>query len=466
MKISFYGAARTVTGSKHLLTLDDNRKILLDCGMFQGLGGKTEELNATFGFNPSEIDTLILSHAHIDHTGLIPKLVKEGFSGKIFCTPATRDLTEILLYDSAEIQSYDIEFINKKRSANQLPLYEPLYNADDVKASMELFETIGYETPFEPLQGVVAEFSNTGHLVGSAAIHLSIKQAGITKTILFSGDVGRYRSVLLQPPSCFKPADHIILESTYGDKMHDPVFNSVDPILKWIKSTCIERGGKLIIPAFSVGRTQEVLYALNQLSLEKRLPEIPCFVDSPLSMKATEVIKKYTDSFNDRLQNVLKVDDDPFHFPELKYIESVEDSRKLVQLNQPCVIISASGTADAGRVRHHIQECIEESCHSILLVGYCQESSLGGQLLAGAKQVELMGDSFPVEAEIGKIASMSAHGDADDLLQFLQCQETEAVRSIFLVHGEQEVQKQFSERLNRKGYNNILIPGWKEEFEI
>jgi metallo-beta-lactamase family protein len=283
---------------------------------------------------------------------------------------------------------------------------------------------------------------------------------------LFSGDVGRYRSILLQPPSSFKPADYIILESTYGDKMHDPVFNSVDPVLKWIQRTCIERGGKLIIPAFSVGRTQEVLYALNQLSLEKRLPEIPCFVDSPLSMKATEVIKNYTDSFNERLQKVLKVDDDPFDFPGLKYIESVEDSQKLVQLNQPCVIISASGTADAGRVRHHIQECIEESCHSILLVGYCQESSLGGQLLSGAKEVELMGDSFPVEAEIGKIASMSAHGDADDLLQFLQCQDIDVVKTVFLVHGEQEVQKRFSERLNRKGFNNVVIPGWKEEVEL
>lgn len=466
MKISFFGAARTVTGSKHLLTLRDGRKILLDCGMFQGLGAKTDELNASFGFEASGIDVVILSHAHIDHTGLIPKLVKEGFKGRIFSTPATKDLTEILLYDSAEIQSYDIDFINRKRAANDQPLYEPLYTSEDVKRSMELFETANYETEFQPIENVTVVFTNTGHLVGSAAIHLTVEEDSKTTTLLFSGDVGRYRSTLWQSPSAFKPAEYIILESTYGDKMHEPVFNSVDPILKWIKKTCVERQGKLVIPAFSVGRTQEVLYALNQLSLEKRLPEIPCFVDSPLSLKATEVIKKYTDCFNERLQQVLKVDNDPFHFEGLKYIETVEDSQKLVQFNQPCVIISASGTADAGRVRHHILECIEDSAHSILLVGYCQETSLGGQLLAGAREVEMMGDSLPVEAEIGKIASMSAHGDADDLCQFLDCQEKDAVKNIFLVHGENEVQKRFAERLNRKGFETVTIPAWKEEIDL
>ena len=466
MNLSFLGAARTVTGSKHLITLNDGKKILLDCGMFQGLGAKTEELNASLGFNASEVDVLLVSHAHIDHTGLIPKLVKEGFSGKIFCTPATRDLTEILLFDSAEIQGYDIDFINKKRSAQNIPLYEPLYSAEDVKASMDLFEPVEFDTPFQPIEGVTVVFTNTGHLVGSAAIHLTIREAGKTTTLLFSGDVGRYRSTLLQPPACFAPADHIILESTYGDKMHDPVFNSVDPILKWIKRTCIERQGKLIIPAFSVGRTQELLYALNQLSLEKRLPEVPCFVDSPLSMKATEVIKKYTAHFNDRLQQVLEVDDDPFHFEGLRYVETAEDSRKLVEYRQPCVIISASGTADAGRVRHHILECIEDSCNSILLVGYCQETSLGGQLLAGAREVELMGDSLPVEAEIGRIASMSAHGDADDLCQFLDCQDKDQLKTIFLVHGEHSVQKSFAERLNRKGYNRVEIPAWQENFAL
>src|SRR5829696_4649449 len=228
-------------------------------------------------------------------------------------------------------------------------------------------------------------FTNTGHLIGSAAINLKINECGNETTVSFSGDVGRYRSVLLQPPTEFPEADYIILESTYGDKHHDIKFNTIETLQKWIKRICFEKGGQLIIPAFSVGRTQEVLYALNQLSLEKRLPEIFYFVDSPLSLKATDTIKKYTAHFNERLQQVLAIDDDPFDFPGLKYVESVEDSRKLVDYKEPCVIISASGTADAGRVRHHINSCIGNKENAILLVGYCGNKSLGGQLVSGVK---------------------------------------------------------------------------------
>lgn len=466
MKISFHGAARTVTGSKHLLTLSDGRKILLDCGLFQGLGAETENLNAQFGFDPTEISVVLLSHAHIDHTGLLPKLVREGFTGKIYSTPATKDLTEILLYDSAEIQTYESEIINKRRAANGQPPYQPLYTPEDVAQCLSQIETVDFNTWFHPLPGVEVMYTPTGHLIGSAAVAIRIKEGRKKTTVLFSGDVGRYRSVLLQAPAEAPQADYIILESTYGDKHHDVSFSIIKTLRQWIEKICVERGGQLIIPAFSVGRTQEVLYALNQLSLEKRLPEIFYFVDSPLSAKATQTIKKYTGEFNERLQQVLAVDDDPFDFPGLKYVETVEDSRRLVDYKEPCVIISASGTADAGRVRHHIHSCIKNKNCAVLLVGYCGGYSLGGQLLSGKKQVEIFEEQCDVCAEIGQMQGLSAHGDTDDLLNFIGKQQADKVKGVFLVHGEHNVQKTFADRLSLKGFNRIECPAQHQEFEL
>src|SRR5215203_6987337 len=466
MKISFHGAARTVTGSKHLLTLDNGTQILLDCGMFQGMGAETDDLNNHLGFNPKKISFLLLSHAHIDHSGLIPKLVKEGFAGKIYCTPATKDLTEILLYDSAEIQTYETEYINQKRAARNLSPYEPLYTSDDVATAMQLFETVEYNEWYSITDEVSFLFTHTGHLIGSAAISLKILEAEKETNLLFSGDVGRFRSVLLQPPAECPQADYIILESTYGNKHHDIKFNTIETLQKWIRRICIEKGGQLIIPAFSVGRTQEVLYALNQLSLEKRLPEVFYFVDSPLSSKATGIIKRYTNEFNDRLQQVLTIDDDPFDFPGLKYIDSVEESKKLTDSSQPCVIISASGTADAGRVRHHINSCIGNENNAVLLVGYCGGKSLGGQLLSGAKEVEIFSDPCPVLSEIGQVQGTSAHGDRDDLIKFLGCQDADKVKKIFLVHGEYTVQQAFAARLELKGFKNIEMPSQHQEFDL
>lgn len=466
MKLSFHGATRTVTGTKHLVTLENGNTILLDCGLFQGMGQQTDKLNAEFGFNPETISFVLLSHAHIDHSGLLPKLVKEGFKGKIYCTPATQELTRILLYDSAEIQAYEAESLNKKRISHRLTLSEPLYTTTDVDEAMTLFEPVEFNEPFTPMEEIEVIFTNTGHLVGSAAIHLTITEKGKTTRLLFSGDVGRYRSVLWQPPAEPPQADYIILESTYGDKHHDIRFNTIKTINQWIQKTCINKGGKLIIPAFSVGRTQEVLYALNQLELEKRLPPVNYYVDSPLSLKATAAVKKYTEHFNDRLQQVLRVDNDPFEFTGLKYIETVEDSQRLMQYSEPCVIISASGTGDAGRVKHHLFSCIGQEKNSVLLVGYCSAASLGGQLLEGTKEVELFGDSCTVAADVGKLDGMSAHGDCNDLTQFLNSQDTTAVKGIFLVHGEYTVQQQFAGRLERKEFKRIEIPEQHQVFEL
>jgi metallo-beta-lactamase family protein len=458
MKIAFHGAARTVTGSKHLITLKNGRKILLDCGMFQGMGKDTDMLNRDFGFEPPEVDVMILSHAHIDHTGLIPRLVKQGFGGKIFCTDATKELTALLLEDSAEIQENDTKFHNKGSRVQGGPLLQPLYTMEDAKNCMNHFYEKPYGQWFDVIEDVQAMFTDAGHILGSACVHVRISENGSTRQLTFSGDVGRYRDVILKSPQTFPQADYIIMESTYGNSLHDDVSTSVDVLLSWIEKTCFQKRGKLIIPAFSLGRTQEILYAFNQLELENRLPKVEYLLDSPLSTSITDVIKKNPQKFNKTIQEVLTRDNDPFQFQGLKYIKTVEESKMLNYRNEPCVIISASGMAEAGRVKHHISNNIENSRNSILLTGYCEPNSLGGRLLAGAKEVGIYGIEHEVNAEIGQVKSMSAHGDYEDLSQWLSCQDPKAVKKLFLVHGEYEVQVPFKARLIKKDFLDIEIP--------
>jgi len=458
MKIAFHGAARTVTGSKHLLTLKNGKKYLLDCGMFQGMGSQTDVLNRNWGFTPSEVGTLILSHAHIDHSGLIPKLVKDGFNGRIYCTPATRELTGVLLEDSAGIQQDDIKYTNRKRAHEGLPYLKPLYDEEDAARAMQLFATVEYDSWHTIDENVDVLYTDAGHIIGSAAVHLRIREDGKETHLSFSGDVGRYRDVILKSPSVFPQAHYILIESTYGNSLHDPADTTPDLLLKWIEKTCLEKKGKLIIPAFSVGRTQEILFSLNQLEQERRLPHTAYFVDSPLSIAATEIVKKYPQLFNKTIQKVLETDDDPFAFEGLHYVKSVEESKMLNFRNEPCVIISASGMADAGRVKHHISNNIENSRNTILMVGYCEPHSLGGRLMNGAKEVHIFGVLHEVHAEVGSIRSMSAHGDFEDLSQFLSCQDPQQVQKLFIVHGEYEVQQAFKDRLLKKGFADVEIP--------
>ena len=458
MKIAFHGAARTVTGSKHLLTLKNGKKYLLDCGMFQGLGQQTDILNRDWGFDPATVDALVLSHAHIDHSGLIPKLVKDGFNGNIFCTPATRELSGALLDDSAGIQQDDVKYINKKRKADGQPYLRPLYDEQDATRAMQHFVTVEYDTWHAIDESIQVLYTDAGHIIGSAAVSLKIREEGRETHLTFSGDVGRYRDVILKSPEIFPQADYILIESTYGNSLHDPGDKTPDLLLQWIEKTCIDKKGKLIIPAFSVGRTQEILFALNQLELDGRLPSLAYFVDSPLSITATEIVKKYPQYFNKTIQKILETDNDPFSFKGLKYIKSVEESKLLNFRNEPCVIISASGMADAGRVKHHISNNIENSRNSILMVGYCEPHSLGGRLIAGAKEVHIFGIQHEVHAEVGSIRSMSAHGDYEDLSQFLACQDPKQVKKLFIVHGEYEVQQAFRDRLIKKGFSDVEIP--------
>jgi metallo-beta-lactamase family protein len=329
---------------------------------------------------------------------------------------------------------------------------------------MPQFVEKDYGQWFPVIEGVEAMFTDAGHIIGSACVHVRIIENGTTRQITFSGDVGRYRDVILKSPQTFPQADFIIMESTYGNSLHENITTSVDLLLSWIERTCLQKRGKLIIPAFSLGRTQEILYALNQLELENRLPRLDYFLDSPLSLAITDLIKNYASYFNKTIQKVMQSDSDPFMFTGLHYIKSVEESKLLNYRNEPCVIISASGMAEAGRVKHHISNTIENSHNGILMTGYCEPNSLGGRLLAGAKEVGIFGVEHEVHAEIGSIKSMSAHGDYEDLCQWLACQDPSHVQKLFLVHGEYNVQLPFKSRLIKKGFRDVEIP--ERHFEI
>jgi metallo-beta-lactamase family protein len=466
MKISFHGAARTVTGSKHLLHLSSGKKILLDCGMFQGMGRDTVRLNSEFGFEPSEIDHVVISHAHIDHIGLLPKLVKDGYKGKIYCTPATASLAKLLLLDSAHIQEADVRYVNKRRAKEGRDLVEPLYTEEDALAVLPMFETIPYNEHFMIEKGIELRYTDCGHILGSAAVNLKVTEDVRTVRITFSGDIGRYRDMLLKSPQEFPQADYIIMESTYGDKLHEMVTEASDRLLRQIQETCIENKGKLIIPAFSLGRTQEILYMLNRFELENRLPKTHYFVDSPLSVKITDTVKKYPDYFNGNVKNLLKIDEDVFAFEGLKYIESVEESMALNDSTTPCVIISASGMAEAGRVKHHIANNISDARNTILFTGYCEPHSLGGKLKKQPAEITIYGKTHVVKAGIDEINSLSAHGDYEDMSQWLSCQDPRHVKKIFLVHGEYEVQQKFKDRLVRKGFMDVEIPSQHQEIGL
>lgn len=458
MRISFHGAARRVTGSKHIIHTDEGKKILLDCGMFQGEGAETALLNSHFGFNPAEIDVMVLSHAHIDHSGLIPRLVKEGFRGRIWCTPATFDLTKILLEDSARIQESDYAYLNKKRIKQKKSLIDVLYTVNDVKRSFDYFSILPYHQIAQIIDGVDLQFTDAGHIIGSAVVNLAIQSGDSITKIAFTGDVGSFQNQILKNPEKFPQADVILCESTYGNRLHDKQESSATELLNWITHTCIHKKGKLVIPAFSVGRTQEILYQLNNLELEGKLPHLAFYVDSPLSTKATEILKKHRDGYNDEVKSVLEHDEDPFNFHGLNYIESVDESKALNYKEEPCVIISASGMADAGRVKHHIANTIESPANTILMSGFCESSSLGARLQNKPEEVRIFGDIFKVRAEVAALKSMSAHGDYLDIFEFLKCQEIKEVKYLYLVHGEYDSQIEFRERLHKIGFYDIHIP--------
>lgn len=450
------GAARTVTGSKHLITTDAGQTILLDCGLFQGIN--TDDLNQNFHFDPATVDYMVLSHAHIDHTGLIPRLVRQGFNGPIYATSATADLCDIMLRDSARIQVTDLERVNKRRRQRNEPELEVLYDETDVETALTRFKTVEYNILFTVCEGVTAQFTDTGHLLGSAAISLTITEASGTKRLFFSGDIGRPNDKILGMPAPFPQADYILCESTYGDRLHEPESDMKGHLLQIVEETCVKNRGKLLIPAFAVDRTQELIYALDQLSSEGRLPMLPVYIDSPMSVRATTVMRDHEEVFNPEILAYIKKDGDAFDFPNLHYVSDVEDSKAINTKQGPCIIISSSGMAEAGRIKHHIKNNIENITTTILLVGYCSPSSLGGALKRGDRRVHIFGESFDVKARVAVMDSFSAHADYREMLEYLACQDATQVKTLFLVHGDYDVQQVFRDKLLAAGFPDVQIP--------
>ncbi|HQQ94066.1 MAG TPA: MBL fold metallo-hydrolase [Bacteroidia bacterium] len=466
MKIKFLGATDTVTGSKHLLITGKGRQYLLDCGLYQGLGRETDELNRHLGLNPHNIEAVLLSHAHIDHSGNLPYLVKSGFRGKIYCTPATYDACEILLMDSAHIHENDIRYINKRRLKKGFDPIKPLYTTKDAEECLKQFRPIPFLTEFRLSEELSFHFTEAGHIIGSAAIQITSYEDGHTVRLCFSGDVGRYQDLILKAPEPFGQCDYIICESTYGDSLHESSEDSEQRLLNIIQRTCVDKKGKLIIPAFSLGRTQEIVYMLNNLANKKLLPKLKVFVDSPLSSKATQVMRKHTQLFNEAVRASLCQDPDPFDFEDLIYVEDIKDSKLLNDLQEPCIIISASGMGDAGRVKHHLSRTVGDQRNTVLITGYCSPHTLGADLLAGKKEVHIFGEYYKVEAEVQSIQALSAHADYEELLRFLACQNKTKIKTIFLVHGEQKAKEGFRTHLLQEAYANVLLPGKGESFVL
>jgi metallo-beta-lactamase family protein len=467
MKIKFIGAAREVTGSKHLITTDDGKRILLDCGMFQGKGMATDAMNRNLGFEPSDIDYLLLSHAHIDHSGLIPYLYKNGFRGSIICTNATRDLCAIMLADSGHIQELDVKWYNKKLARKGLPPVEPIYDVDEAEKCMELFIGVAYNRRFVIDDKVSVVFTNTGHMLGSAVVNLDIKENGKPIHLAYTGDIGRPHNRILHPPVAFPQCDYLITESTFGNRLHDGDKESEEDLLKIVVETCVDRGGKLIIPSFSVGRTQEIVFVLNNLYNKGLLPKIDIFVDSPLSVNATDVFRMHTDCMNDEVKKVIKYDPDPFGFNSLHYIKNVDESKALNDYKNPCIIISSSGMMEAGRIKHHVANNVSNPNNTILIVGYCSPTSLGARIQEpGLREISIFGDYHRINARIAKIEAFSGHGDYREMKEFLLCQQPEKIKKTFLVHGDYEVQQSYSIELKNAGFKTIEIPAPFEEFEL
>lgn len=467
MQLLFQGANRSVTGSRHILKIN-NKQILMDCGLFQGKRGKQIEYNRYLSFNPQKIDAVILSHAHIDHCGNLPNLVKNGFNGAIYATHATADLCAYMLQDSAYIQEKDVLYLNEKRTKEGLPLLEPIYSQEDVQNTLLRFKPISYNTGFEVLPDVKGCLYEAGHILGSSITLLTVhdKEKNTMRKIAYTGDLGRNNLPLLRDPYQVPEADYLIIESTYGNRFHEAI-GDVEKKLEAIFTRTCQKGGKLIIPAFALGRTQEVIYTMNKLYQEKRIPDVPIYVDSPLAVNISEVFKRHTECF-DREVRMLFLDKrkDPLGFKRLNYIATVEDSKKLNEHQGPCVIISASGMCEFGRILHHLKNSLEDDRNTILIVGYMAENTLGRRLIEKYPSVPIFGKPYRVRAHIEVIDAFSAHADRNDLLNFIQ--GVSGLRKIFLVHGEEKQLLALRQGLIDHGMKEetIIVPRFGEEVEL
>lgn len=466
MRITFYGAAREVTGSMHLLEVNGQR-ILLECGLFQGHRADTYQRNLHFPFDPKSIDTVVLSHAHIDHSGNLPNLVKQGFNGNIWCTAATRNLSSYMLLDSGHIQEQDVIYLNKKRRRRHEPLLEPIYTRQDAQATLPYFVSVGMHRPIPIAEGVTLTFYNAGHILGAAFVQLDIREGSKRWRLVFSGDIGRKEIAILKPPEFLEEADILIMESTYGDRFHG-TYRSAREKLRDVVCSTARRRGKVIIPAFAVGRTQELVYNLNQLDADGEIPPVPVFVDSPLAVNATDVFRMHPEEWNREVQRFLVEDKrrSPFDYPRIEYVRDVRRSKQLNHLTEPAIIISASGMAENGRILHHLKNNIEFPENTVLFVSFQAQNTLGRRILDGVSPVRILGGEYQVRARVEKIDGYSAHADQRGLLSWAGHFQRKRLKRLFLVHGEEEAAFTLADKLRKRGFRQVDVPVRGQKFEF
>jgi|SRR5665213_1357285 len=463
MKIHFFGAARTTTGSMYLLEVN-GKKLLLECGLFQGHRQESEQLNKIFPFDPKQLDAVVLSHAHLDHAGKLPSLCKT-YAGPVHCTPATRDLCGIMLLDSGHIQEQDAIFVSKVRARKHQPPVEPLYTFADAEKCVPQLAATDYEKPFQPVPGVTVTFRDAGHILGSAQVILDVQEGARKFRYLFSGDIGRGGDDLLRDPVPVENVDCLQIESTYGGREH-AIRTDADATVGRLVSETFKQNGKVIIPAFSVGRTQQIVYVLHELICAGKLPRVPMFVDSPLSMHATDIYKKHPECLKPTIYDTLCNHEDPFGMANLTYISNVEDSKKLNDLKKSIVIISASGMCEGGRIRHHLKNNIGFANNLVLFIGYCAEGTLGNQITAGKTPVNIFGEPYNVRAKVVSLDTYSGHADKNELRQYVQ-RITGDLKKIICIHGEESQCLAHAETLRAmKPDAEVIVPTYKQTLEI
>jgi metallo-beta-lactamase family protein len=460
MHLEFHGAARGVTGSRHLLSVD-GKTILLDCGLFQGRRSEAEAHNRDFGFSPKSVDAVVVSHAHIDHSGALPSLVRRGFKGNVHATLATADLMSVMLEDSAEIQERDVEYLNKRRRRKKEPPKEPLYTVKDAHRTMHLVEGHRYHRPVPVLPGVAVTFYDAGHILGSAVVQLDLEESGRKRRLVFSGDLGRPNVPILRDPESPESADALIIESTYGDRVHGPV-QDVEDRLAGLINRVFAGQGKLIIPAFAVGRTQELVYTISRLMRGGRIPGCRVYVDSPLAIDVTEVFARHPETYDEEICQILRETGDPFGFELLQYTRTTEESKRLNTLKGPFIVISASGMVEAGRILHHVKNGVEDPRNVILFVGYQAQHTLGRRMLDGVPEVKVFGDEYDLRAEVVAMNEFSAHADRNELLAWVNGFKRKPER-VFVVHGEESQSFAFADALrNEAEIPEVSVPKLRE----
>lgn len=460
MKLTFWGATGTVTGSLHMVEVGGKR-IFMDCGLFQGRRADAKRLNAEFPADPAGVDAVLLSHAHIDHSGLLPKLYREGFRGPVYATDATRDLCASMLPDSAHIQQKDAEWVNRRERRRGDDRIEPLYSMRDAEGVVELFEPVAYDRPFGPFPGLEVEYRDAGHILGSATMTLTVDEDGRTRRLGFTGDLGRANRPILRDPQPMPDCDWLICESTYGGEVHDPPDRAKERLAEVVGATAA-RGGKVIIPAFAVGRTQEIVFRLDELTNEGRLPPIPVIVDSPLAVNVTDVFRRHPECYDAELRAYMEHDPDPFGFSRLAYVRDVEESKRLNASTLPMVIISASGMAEAGRILHHLRNNVENPKNTVMIVGYCAPHTLGRRIAERRETVNIFGEPHRLRAEVEVMNSYSAHADGTELVEFVSELDADRLQRTFLVHGDPDRQIALTGALEAAGYGGVHRP-WRGE---